>query len=53
MTTSIAPAGAKSATLSLVIVRSDGTTQDLGVVATWHKNPVMRFADRVKRFLKG
>jgi hypothetical protein len=49
----IAPAGAKSATLSLVIIRADGSTQDLGVVSTWHKNPILRLAWRVKRFLKG
>jgi hypothetical protein len=49
----VAPSGAKSATLSLVITRADGSVEHLGVVSTWHKNPFVRLAAHVKRFLKG
>lgn len=29
--------------LEAVIIRADGTTEDLGTIAVWHKNPFKRF----------
>lgn len=36
------PAGAKRITVEATIIRADGTTEPLGVVAYWHKNPLRR-----------
>lgn len=40
-------------TLSLVITRADGTVEDLGVVAYWHRNPLKRFWWNVRQRIKG
>jgi hypothetical protein len=37
-----ASADIKSAELSAVIIRADGTREDLGTIASYHKNPVKR-----------
>lgn len=42
----------REATISAVITRADGTIEDLGVVARWHKNPLVRLAWRVTDSLK-
>jgi hypothetical protein len=42
---------AVSQTLRAVITRADGTVEDLGVIAYWHKNPLKRLAWRVSKFL--
>lgn len=34
--------------MEAVIIRADGTKENLGVVAYWHKNPVKRLFYRVK-----
>jgi hypothetical protein len=33
----------KETTIRAVITRADGTVEDLGVIAYYHKNPLMRF----------
>lgn len=33
---------AREAKISAVITRADGSTEDVGVVAYWHKNPLRR-----------
>ena len=38
----IAPSEAKSVELDVVVIRADGTREDLGTVAYWHKNPLRR-----------
>lgn len=35
------------------VIRKDGTVEDLGVVAYWHKNPLRRLAWRVSQLLRG
>lgn len=35
------------------IIRADGTVEDLGVIAYWHRNPLRRLAWRLKQFLRG
>ena len=42
------PEGAKSITVEAVVIRADGTQEDLGTVAYWHKNPLKRLAFRIK-----
>ena len=39
---SIAPGNIKSASLEAVIIRADGTRENLGTIAYWHKNPLRR-----------
>jgi len=52
MSTTSIPA-ASSAELRAVVIRADGTVEDLGMIAYWHKNPLKRLAWRVYKFLKG
>ena len=33
---------AKSSSISAVITRADGTIENLGIVAYWHRNPLKR-----------
>lgn len=37
-----AEGGVKEATLSAVVIRADGTREDLGAIAYYHKNPLRR-----------
>lgn len=39
----------KSITLEAVVIRADGTREDLGMVAFYHRNPLMRALYHVKR----
>jgi hypothetical protein len=34
----------KSRSISAVVTRANGSVEDLGVVAYWHKNPLKRLA---------
>jgi hypothetical protein len=45
-----ATAGVKSVAFEARIIRADGTIEELGTIAYWHKNPVRRF---LWRFSKG
>jgi hypothetical protein len=37
------PANVKSAAIGAVKIHADGTREDLGIVAYWHKNPLKRW----------
>lgn len=39
----------KQITLEAVVIRADGTQENLGVVSYWHKNPLRRLAFKLKR----
>lgn len=41
-------AQAKQITLEAVVIRADGTREDLGTVSYWHKNPLMRLLHRIR-----
>jgi len=45
------PAGARETRIRAVVTRADGTVEDLGIIAYWHKNPLKRLAWRLKRWL--
>lgn len=45
-------AGAEQITLRAVITRSDGTVEDLGEIAFWHKNPIIRAWVQVKNIFR-
>jgi hypothetical protein len=40
----------KEASIEAVVIRADGTREDLGVVSYWHKNPFKRLAWRLKQW---
>jgi len=35
------------------VIRADGSVEELGTVAYWHKNPLRRLAWRVRQLLRG
>ncbi len=39
------------ATIEAVVIRADGTRENLGEVSYWHRNPFKRLLWRVKRWL--
>ena len=41
----------KQVSIDAVVIRADGTREDLGTVSYWHKNPLRRLVWRVKRWL--
>lgn len=51
----------KMVSLDAVIIRADGSREDLGTIAYWNRNPLLRLLYRIKRhfnsksynFLKG
>lgn len=43
----------KSASISAVIIRADGTVEDLGIVEYYHSNPIINAFWQVKLYLKG
>ena len=43
----------KEAEMSIQIIRANGTIEDLGVVSYYHKNPLKRWAFKLKQLLKG
>lgn len=48
-----AAARIKQATLQAVIIRADGSREDLGTVSYYHRNPLRRLAWRLSRWMKG
>lgn len=44
---------AREATINIVVTRANGSIEDHGVVAYWHKNPLRRLAWRFKQWIKG
>jgi len=42
---------AKSAEMSMTIIRADGKREELGVVSYYHKNPIKRAIFKIKQFL--
>lgn len=43
---------AKETQISAVIIRADGTKENLGVVSYWHKNPLKRIFWSIKKWLQ-
>jgi hypothetical protein len=35
------------------VIRKDGTVEELGTLAYWHRNPLRRLAWRVKQLVRG
>ncbi|MBK8246099.1 MAG: hypothetical protein IPK85_01645 [Gemmatimonadetes bacterium] len=52
MTKLAAPANAKSASIRVTVIRADGRVEDHGVVAFYHRNPLYRWAYRVRRAIR-
>lgn len=47
-----ADAGVESVSVEAVVIRRDGTREDLGQIAYYHKNPLRRLAWRLRN-MKG
>lgn len=47
-----AVAQVKAAELSIVVIRADGTKEDLGVVAKYDSNPLKQAIQKVKGLIK-
>lgn len=43
----IVNADVKEAQLQAVVIRKDGSKEDLGTIAYWHKNPLMRALHKI------
>jgi len=43
-----AKGGLREASIEAVVVRADGSREDLGVVSYWHKNPLRRLWWRLR-----
>jgi hypothetical protein len=43
------PAQAKMVSVEARVIRADGTVEDLGTVAYWHRNPLRRLIHKVRR----
>ena len=41
--------GAREVSMSARIVRADGSIEELGTIAYWHRNPFKRIAWRIRR----
>ena len=48
----VANINAKEIQLSAVVIRADGTVEELGVIDYWHRNPIKRFIWRIKKWLR-
>jgi hypothetical protein len=48
----LARSKAKEATIQAVVIRADGTREDLGTIAYWHQNPIMRWWGNLLRTIK-
>ena len=48
------PASGKPVQMSIeaVVIRKDGTRQDLGTVSYWHRNPLMRLLWKTKQMFR-
>jgi hypothetical protein len=40
----------EEASISAVVIRADGSREDLGVVSYWHPNPLRRLIWKVKQW---
>lgn len=38
----------KQTTIEAVVIRADGTREDLGVISYWHRNPLRRLWWRIR-----
>jgi hypothetical protein len=50
--TNVVGTSIQDATLSIRVIRADGTIEDYGIVAFYHKNPIVRFAWKRLKFTR-
>ncbi len=44
-----AKGGLREVTIEATVIRADGKVEELGVVSSWHKNPVVRLVRKLRR----
>jgi len=42
----------KEASIAAVVIRADGTREDLGVISYWNRNPLRRLIWRARQWLR-
>lgn len=42
----------REGSISAVVIRADGTREELGVISYWHKNPLRRLHWRFSQWLR-
>lgn len=42
----------KSISLEAKIIRASGEVEDLGTISYWHRNPLVRMTEKLKRKIK-
>jgi hypothetical protein len=47
----IGTVGAREVSVRGQVTRADGSVEDLGVIAYWHRNPFKRLAWRIRRLV--
>lgn len=52
MTKMVVPNTARSAAIRVKVIRANGRVEDHGVVAFYHRNPLYRWAYRVRRAIR-
>ena len=43
---------AKKTELSAIVIRADGSREDLGVIGYWHRNPLFRALFKIRRQIR-
>lgn len=43
----------ESTSIEAVVIRKDGTREELGTIAYWHRNPLRRWAHALRMFARG
>ena len=49
MSATCVPVRVRRTEISAVITRADGTVENLGVVSSWHRNPLIRAWRKLRR----
>ena len=49
MTDQVAKQQFKQVEIEAVVIRADGTREDLGTISYWHKNPLRRLAHKARK----
>ena len=53
MNDTLARQGVRQTRVEAVVIRADGTREELGAIAYWHRNPLARWAWRLGQALRG
>lgn len=49
----VAQGEVKEIVFEAVVIRADGTREDLGEISYWHKSPIKRYIHRMRKKING